>query len=455
MEITEQITELLDKPKEILLVEEDGKFVEPPPPTPSPTAVKMDTWSRTRGKNWLKAQKEVTITGDKKLIENTAADMLACAWEPVPYLVDDCEEPRRLFFMKTLFQTPEYVSLHRQTQLNILASELAAISFTQQWVAMKAVEEPQDELDKDAQAQQFCNKAAGNAKQSVQQLSDTMTGLGIGDSGEATTMPIAKIRKIFQQVKDNEQLRRIMELAGKFRRYAQSLQASKACHGDDEVVGIEIGDDLSRICPSELAELADEDLELDFLRRYAEAELQLEEVSSIEAEIRGPIVVVLDESGSMSGEPIAHGKAIVLALAWVARHQKRHVSIVSFSDGKKQTGLVIQPGENKDEELLKWLGSFQAGGTDPDVPFQEVPKNWAKLGCPKGKTDMLVITDAAINIPTPMMNSFNAWKKEEQVKVQSIIMASDAGQLKEVSDQHWLVGELKLETQGVADFLSI
>jgi hypothetical protein len=64
------------------------------------------------------------------------------------------------------------------------------------------------------------------------------------------------------------------------------------------------------VTASEFSLLSDIDTELEFLRKFAEGELEMDEMSATEAEAKGPIVVVLDESGSMSGERIAHAKAI-------------------------------------------------------------------------------------------------------------------------------------------------
>lgn len=430
---------------------------EPEAP-PSNTAIKMDRWSIRKGKDWLKSKDTKKVFGDDaKGQEYVAADFLAAAWEPSPTLVSKCVDERRKHFLDQMMQSAEYKSLHRSTQLDELASELAATSFAQAWVALVQQPEPEDQLDKDAQALGASQKACQQAKEQVQGLNDARDALGIGnEQGNGGALDAKHIRKLFMGVRENRNLRRIMELAGKYRRLAQSLQASKACHGVDEIVGVEYGDDLSRVTASEFSLLSEIDTELEFLRKFAEGELEMDEMSATEAEAKGPIVVVLDESGSMSGERIAHAKAMALAMAWIARHQKRYCALVSFSSGKTQTGLVIPPGETKENELLDWLASFQSGGTDPYVPFQAVPEQWnTTLGCPKGKTDMILITDAAISIPENMKKAFKAWKSEEQVKLDSIILSSQAGCVADVSDQFWLVNELDIDTSGVAECLSV
>jgi len=75
--------------------------------------------------------------------------------------------------------------------------------------------------------------------------------------------------------------------------------------------------------PVELARLADPEFELDALRRIVERQALCREHHAIEPVGKGPIIVVLDESGSMDGEKCHTAKALALALAWIARQQRR------------------------------------------------------------------------------------------------------------------------------------
>jgi uncharacterized protein with von Willebrand factor type A (vWA) domain len=434
-------------------VETDGDIInEAVESPPSPTALKLDRWSLRRGKEWLKARKNVNY--DQHEID-TAADFLAAAWEPSPQLVDKCVDPRRHHFLSMLMQTPEYQSLHRQTRLDDIAAEMAAASYEQQYVEMTKQAEPEDELDRDAQALQAASKACDKASEEVGELNEARSAMGMGTGGQgAAATDINRVRDLFKRVRNNHQLAMIMKLAGRYRRLAQSMQVSKNIHGMDEVVGIEYGDDLSLVVPSELALLGDEDTELDFLRRFAEGELQIEELTATESEQKGPIVVVVDESGSMHGERVENAKAMALAMAWIARHQKRYIALVGFSGSEQGNYLVIPPGQTDETALLDWLEHFFSGGTDMDVPLEELPKKWDSLGCPRGKTDLIMITDAICRIPKHIEDSFMAWKAAENVKLDTIVIHSSAGDLARISDKVHLIDKLGLDAECVAECLS-
>jgi uncharacterized protein with von Willebrand factor type A (vWA) domain len=103
---------------------------------------------------------------------------------------------------------------------------------------------------------------------------------------------------LFRRMRSDPALKRICELAGRFRRVAQSKQRQKVTHGLDDVVGVEPGGDVGRLLPVELGRLLVPELELDTLRRIAERQAVCREHHAVEPVGQGPVVVCLDESGA-------------------------------------------------------------------------------------------------------------------------------------------------------------
>ncbi len=73
----------------------------------------------------------------------------------------------------------------------------------------------------------------------------------------------------------------------------------------------------------------------------------------------------------------------------------------------------------------------------------------------KGKTDYICITDALVHLPTDMEKSFMTWKKEAQVRMYSIIIDEEPGDLLRISDVVHRVKALTAESEAVEDILSI
>lgn len=70
-------------------------------------------------------------------------------------------------------------------------------------------------------------------------------------------------------------LGRFAELIGRFRQMAAGEQARRVEHAPGELVGITLGDDVSRVVPSELVQLAVPALRPVFATRLAESRLMV------------------------------------------------------------------------------------------------------------------------------------------------------------------------------------
>jgi len=95
------------------------------------------------------------------------------------------------------------------------------------------------------------------AASEVSELREASAALGLGP-GEPGSNDRRAVAAAFRRVRGDPALKRICDLAGRFRRVAQSRQRRKVSHGQDEVVGVEPGGDLARVLPSELVKLAEQ-----------------------------------------------------------------------------------------------------------------------------------------------------------------------------------------------------
>ncbi len=437
--------------------------------TGSPTALVLDRWDMRRGADCLERSLTLQQAG---LSPNEVSDFHAAAFLQDPELEDRCQDQRRQEFIKTLLETPEYNSLHESTQLNALASEMAATHFGTEYAKMvkedqererkqegKSRTEKRKERDqarKEMSVLRAVGQALQGASQEVEELEDAQNALGCGPGqGQDGKLPLEQVKEMFQRTRNNPMLRKIIDLAGRFRRVAQAKQRQKVSHGYDDMVGVVQDGDVGRLLPHELALLATEETELDAMRRLVERQSLCREYRGIEKVGKGPIVVCVDESGSMSGDPVCRAKAFALAMAWVARHQRRWVCLCGYSGSREGTFCVMPPGKWDQKALLDWLGHFYGGGTTMDVPLDILPSRWDSLGCPKGKTDLLLLTDAVVHVPSSLRDSFNAWKKQEQVRCISLILESSPGDLAAVSEEVHLLHNIDTEDTGISRCLCI
>jgi uncharacterized protein with von Willebrand factor type A (vWA) domain len=440
----------------------------------SPTALRLDGWGLRRGADVLRESERLrdclATLGDRETQERAAADFHGAAFEVEPALNEGCADPLRLQFLRQLLDTSEYKGLHAATMLNEAASEIATAAFATQYAELRHEREgetkegdgegsasgggPGHDFAEEVGVLRHVGKALAEAAADVEEARDAAAALGLGPGSPGSNDPKA-IAALYRRVRGDPTLRRICELAGRYRRVAQSKQRRKTSHGLDDVVGVVTDGDLGRLLPHELAKLAVPEFEDDTLRRLVERQMMCREYRATEPVAKGPIIVCCDESGSMHGEKGHTAKALALALAWVARHQKRWVALVAYSGDSGERLLPLPPGRWDEAALMDWLGEFIGRGSSLDVPVREMPRIYRELKAPAGKTDVLFITDAICRIPADLQAQFKSWKAQVQARLISLVIDSPAGDLGAISDELHLVQSLAAAEEGVGRALSI
>ena len=435
-----------------------------PQKTASETALLVDEWDRSKGEDYHQRSK---LKGNLTPLDFT--DFHAAAYQGDPQLLESCINPRRQEFIKTLLENPDYKHLHNSTRFNELAAELAATQFGEEFVKLVQKDQQRKDKQKKGSSEKDSNNGEGDlysaagkalhqAQGEVNNLEDTMSAFGIGGNGgnPTGTLNTQRLTELFQKVRDNQTLKRICELAGKFRRFAQGKQRLKTTHGYEDMIGITLDDAIDHLLSEELGSILFPELELDTFRRLMEKETLAYDYKGTEKVGKGPIIVCVDESGSMSGEKISHAKAFALTMAWIAQHQKRWCALIAYSGGTEGNLLTLPPNKWDQNALANWLTHFYGGGTTMDVPLEQLPTTyWSKLQCPKGKTDLIIITDGIVNIPQKMEEQFNNWKTKEQVRCISLVLHPTAGDLERVSNELYLIPRIDTDVLAIEQCLSI
>jgi uncharacterized protein with von Willebrand factor type A (vWA) domain len=434
--------------------------------TPSKYGLKLDKWGQRKGED-LSALKEFQAL---KTPEEDVSDMFGMAFDYEPQMNEACDEKHKLEYLKSMLDNADYQALRNSTRLDDMASELAALQFTQVYVTYKTQREKEDQkrekdgkgepdakeqLRQEMKTAAAVGKAVGEAAKEVGELNDARSALGIGSEHGATAgMSPADVKKMFMRVKNNKGLRDVLDKAGRYRLAARAKQQNKVKHGFDDMIGVTYSNDISRILPVELAYLAHPVLKIDAIRRFAEGQMASREYRGVENVAKGPIIVIIDESGSMAGDRIANAKGLALAMAWVARHQKRWCGFIGFSGRGQVRSLALPPDKWPADSVMKWLEGFLNGGTD--LPLREIPRLYDEMGAPKGKTDLICITDGDTgSIQANEKQAFDAWRKKAQCKFIGITIASAAQILQSISDEFYRIPSLSPDNMAVERVIGI
>lgn len=414
----------------------------------SKTVLKLDNWSHRRGEELFDASVDAGFEFMKDKF--AAADFFSLSFEPESEFAANPEDISRKEFIDTLMQTVEFRDLHSETMLNELQSELAAISFAKQFSDLGA-----------SPTESEIKRAAKNALDDAKDVADEARSMGDavgggigGEPGDKiSSMDAKKTLELMRKAKRSKNLRGIINIAGRFRRFAQNAQNKKVIVGKDDVTGIKLGSDISKLLQSERMKLSCGIPEIEDITalRLLQKRCMIRETNAFVSENRGPVVICVDESGSMDGQKVQEAKAIALAMFWIAKQQNRWCCLYGYSGGTNGNYVVLKPGEDKSDEVMEWLEHFYDYGTACDVPIGRLPEQWNDIDPPKGKTDIIFLTDALVKANQSVIDDFIRWKLTVRAKVQTVVVGGYAckeGQLHEVSDILTFARTFSLEQAG-------
>ena len=254
--------------------------------------------------------------------------------------------------------------------------------------------------------------------------------------GELTSRDIQVLLEWSKVFIENPKLQELCSLLGKMNREASKKEKIKIqeiqsyenilpdVNSKEEICGITFSSDIEGALPQELCSLSDEDTELLFYLKFVEKRLMsfekmgyasetktkvLEKEKLIEKkDKKGPVIVCVDTSGSMSGQPENIAKALTLCLASMAHKQDRACYMINFStdietfDFSKDKGLG---------ELLKFLQMGFYGGTDVFPALEEGLKMMAEKDYKKA--DLLVVSDFEFSYENPdLLNRIEAQRQK-------------------------------------------
>ncbi|MGA5796496.1 VWA domain-containing protein [Streptomyces cellulosae] len=273
--------------------------------------------------------------------------------------------------------------------------------------------------------------AASAAAEAVRQEAALMRAWGV-DAGETERMPFAERARLAERLRSGR-LARWAELIGRFRQMAAGERARKVEHATGELVGVTLGDDLSRVIPSELAVLGVPELRAVFAARYAAGELMLYDSRGEQGTGKGAVIACVDTSHSMYAEGPggvtreAWSKACALALLDQARHAGRDFVGILFSAADKLQVFRF-PGDRPApvSDVLDFAETFLGGGTDFQRPLGTAAKILEEEfdTASRARGDIVLITDDACEVSENWTRLWNEIKRRLDFRLFGVAIAT-------------------------------
>lgn len=256
-----------------------------------------------------------------------------------------------------------------------------------QQIADKAAEQQQQGLGTNVM------DAIGKSLQDGQEAADAIGSLPGYGEGNADRNNPDKMIELAQKWRDTPALRNVARMTGRLQRDMRQKRARRVVGGNEEIVNVTVGDDLSLILPHELATLRHPLLKREFQRKFHEQSLLQYETEGTESAGRGPVVICLDGSGSMGGMPNEWARSVALALVTIARREKRDACIIEFSSaGQIEQWDFLKRERIDTERVLDFVTHFFGGGTRI-VEGLTVAQDFINTRPEFRKADIVLITD--------------------------------------------------------------
>lgn len=239
-------------------------------------------------------------------------------------------------------------------------------------------------------------------------------------------------------------------------------------HSKAEIVGVHESDDLNNLLSAEVGLLSDENTELLFLKRYADKNLLtfryedrklvksenvLTEVNqSVRLKEKGPFIICVDTSESMTGRPEQLAKVLCLGILKMAIKENRRAYLINFSQGIKTLDLYdIASSIN---EIAKFLRMSFYGGTDISLALYEAIRQLRSNDYQDA--DVLIISDFIMyKVNKDVLQDVKFFQQNKGTQFHSLTLSSEPNdQILNYFDTNWLYdpkkkGIIKEMTQGL------
>jgi uncharacterized protein with von Willebrand factor type A (vWA) domain len=278
----------------------------------------------------------------------------------------------------------------------------------------------------------------------VEKVRAALVSWGV-EPGVLREMPVERKLELFDRLAKVDKFRRMTELVGRMKNLALAAQRAKLDRLRVELVGVELGGDLARALPQELVLLRRPALKALFYRRWLERQLLQYELTLKEKAGRGPIICLVDGSGSMG---TLHGhctrddwaKALALGLLQAAKAEGRDFAAAVFGARQQLACWEFPGGKVRPEDALDFAARSFGGGTDFETPL-----SWALEKVRESRysrADVVIVTDGECRVSEEFRKELLRLKEEKEFAVYALLVGLSRSELERWADRVWAVEDL-------------
>lgn len=219
-----------------------------------------------------------------------------------------------------------------------------------------------------------------------------------------------------------------------------------------EIVGVHESQDLSNLVSSEVGLLSDATTESLFLKKYVDKQLLtfryedrrlvnsrdniMEVHSRVKQKEKGPFIVLVDTSESMSGRPEQIAKVLCLGILKMAIKDNRRAFLINFSIGIQT--LDLYDIYNSLEEVAAFLRMSFNGGTDASLALTEALRQLRNNNYQDA--DVLMISDFIMyRIDKDVLDDIRYFQQNKGTEFHSLTLSKEANsEILQRFDTNWI-----------------
>lgn len=232
-------------------------------------------------------------------------------------------------------------------------------------------------------------------------------------------IPLEEQLKLADAITKNKMIYEIAEMVGRFKKIAKKKLKTSGKQSMERN-NVTLGNDISRLLSSEIANYLLPESRLDFLMRYAESLTFTYDIKGKEQLGRGPIIVCMDESSSMHSMK-SESKAFCFALLMIAQKQKRDFVIIPFSSDIGDVHYFYK-GQTITDHIITISERFLGGGTNFEKPLRQALSILKESNF--NKADVVFVTDGSSVLSNTFIAEFNAVKIQTKFECISILLTN-------------------------------
>lgn len=231
---------------------------------------------------------------------------------------------------------------------------------------------------------------------------------GVEPGAGAKTNDLKEKQELANRLRNNKQLRTLTKKLGALRRvWMQRKRAKSATASYEAITGATFSNDVTRAFPAELALAGTPQGRALFALKFSQKTILTKDYTAQQKNLgKGPVVMYIDVSGSMSGEPELWSKAIAFVIAEEALKENRKVYINLFDTRVDQT-VELTPKSSNLKTMLDFVGTWTLGG---GTSFNAVLSHAVDKGCKDSRADVLLITDGQSEVNENLKRRVKAFK---------------------------------------------